>query len=276
VPEGDTIFRTATALQRALAGRVVTGFDTALAQLSRVHDDTPVTGRTIERCESRGKHLLIWFSGDLALRTHMRMSGSWHLYRPGETWQRPRRAMRVRIDTDAWVAVAFDVPVAEFLPGRDLPRSRALAPLGPDLLSPEFDRAEALRGLAGAGDRPIAAVLLDQRVVAGLGNIFTSEVLFLAGVHPDRPAASLTGEECGAIVETARRLLRANTAPGSSGRIVTFRSLRQLSGRASPDEGVWVYGRRGRPCRTCGTPIEGAKRGVDARGTYWCPRCQRG
>lgn len=275
MPEGDTIFRAATALHRALAGRVVTGFDTALAQLSRVHDDSPITGRTIERCESVGKHLLIWFSGDLALRTHMRMSGSWHLYRPGETWQRPARAMRVRIDTDAWVAVAFDVPVAEFLRARDLSRSRALAPLGPDLLSPGFDRAEALRRLAESGDRTIAEALLDQRVVAGIGNIFKSEVLFLAGVHPDRPASGLTEEDRGAIVDIAQRLLRANTAPGAHGPIVTYRSLRQLTGRASPEEGVWVYGRRGRPCRTCGTPIEGAKRGADARATYWCPRCQR-
>ncbi|MGE0463803.1 MAG: Fpg/Nei family DNA glycosylase [Vicinamibacterales bacterium] len=275
MPEGDTIFRAAAALQRALAGRVVTGFDTALAQLSRVHDDTPVTGRTIERCESMGKHLLIWFSGHLALRTHMRMSGSWHIYRPGEAWQRPARAMRVRIDTDAWVAVAFDVPVAEFLHARDLPRSRALAPLGPDLLSRAFDRGEALRRLAGAGDRPIAEALLDQRVVAGIGNIFKSEGLFLAGIHPDRPASSLADEERAAILDIAGRLLRANTGSGPHGPIVTYRSLRQMTGRASPEEGVWVYGRRGKPCRRCGTPIEGAKRGADARATYWCPRCQR-
>ena len=109
------IFRAAAALHRALAGDVVTAFNTVLAPLARVHDDTPVTGRTIERCESVGKHLLITFSGELVLRTHMRMSGSWHLYRPGERWQRRPSAMRVRLDTATWVAVAFDVPVAEFL-----------------------------------------------------------------------------------------------------------------------------------------------------------------
>jgi endonuclease-8 len=274
VPEGDTLFRAAGALHGALAGRVVTGFDTALAPLARIHDDTPITGRTVERCASVGKHLLIWFSGDLVLRTHMRMSGSWHLYRPGEAWQRPARAMRVRIDTDAWVAVAFNTPVAEFLRERDLPHSRALAALGPDLLSPAFDPAQALRRLAAAGDRPIAEVLLDQRVVAGIGNIFKSEVLFLSGVHPDRPTSSLTAAEQGAILDTAVRVMRANTGPGARSAIVTYRGLRHTTRRASPGEGLWVYGRAGRPCRKCGTPIQAEKRGPDARATYWCAHCQ--
>lgn len=274
MPEGDTIFRAAAALRRALAGRVVTGFETGLAQLARVHDDTPLTGRTIETCESAGKHLLIRFSGDLTLRTHMRMSGSWHLYRPGEAWQRPAGEMRVRFDTDAWVAVAFSVPVAEFLRARDLPRSRALATLGPDLLSPAFDRAEALRRLAAGGDRPIAEVLLDQRVVAGIGNVFKNEVLFLSGVHPDRPAISLSDNERALILDTAVPLMRSNTGPGAGAEIVTYRGLRRTTRRARADENLWVYGRTGRPCRRCGTPIVSGKRGLDARTTYWCPRCQ--
>ena len=181
MPEGDTIFRAAAALHRALAGARVVRFQTALAELARVDDNAPITGRLVERCESIGKHLLIWFSGDLALRTHMRMSGAWHLYRPGEAWQRPAREMRVRLDTEQWVAVAFNVPVAEFIKGADLPRSRALASLGPDLLGADFDRAEALRRLARGGTRPIAEMLLDQRVVAGIGNVFKSEVLFVEG-----------------------------------------------------------------------------------------------
>ena len=141
MPEGDTIARAAAALHRALAGRVVTAFATGLAPLARVDDDTPIAGRTIEQCRSVGKHLLMTFSGALVLRTHMRMSGSWHLYRPGERWQRPPRAARIRIDTDAWVAVAFDVPVAEFVREADLHRHRPLAMLGPDLADPSFDRA---------------------------------------------------------------------------------------------------------------------------------------
>jgi endonuclease VIII len=275
MPEGDTIFRAAAALHRALAGHVIVRFDTALAHLARVHDDTPVTGRVVEKCESVGKHLLIWFSGDLILRTHMRMSGSWHLYRPGEAWQRPARDMRVRLDSAPWVAVAFTVPVAEFLRSRDLPRNRALAPLGPDLLSPTLDRDEARRRLAAAGTRGIADAILDQRVVAGIGNVFKSEVLFLAGIHPDRAAAALTDLERAAILDVAIPALRANTGPGAAEGIVTYRGLRRTTRRARPEDNVWVYGRAGKPCRRCGTAIASARRGIDARPTFWCPRCQR-
>jgi endonuclease VIII len=275
VPEGDTIFRAAAALHRALAGRVVTGFDTRVAHLARVHDDESLVGRVVERCESVGKHLLIWFGGDRILRTHMRMSGSWHLYRVGEAWQRPARDMRVRIDTDVWVAVAFNVPVAEFLQARDLPRSRALSTLGPDLLSPAFDREEALTRLATAGARPIAEALLDQRIVAGIGNVFKSEVLFLAGIHPDRPAHAVTADERARILDTAVPLMRGNTGTGAGAEIVTYRGLRRTTRQARGEENLWVYGRAGRPCRRCGAPIESAKRGLDARATYWCPRCQR-
>jgi endonuclease-8 len=275
MPEGDTIFRAAAALHRALAGNVAVRFETALAQLARVHDDTPVTGRSIEKCESVGKHLLIWFSGDLILRTHMRMSGSWHLYRPGEAWQRPARDMRVRLDTDAWVAVAFNVPVAEFLRARDLPRDRVLAPLGPDLLSSSFDRDEARRRLAAAGPRPIGEALLDQRVVAGIGNVYRSEVLFLSGIHPDRAAGTLDQEELDRIVETAIPLMRSNTGPGAAAGIVTYRGLRRTTRRARAEDNLWVYGRRGQPCRKCGTPIESVKRGLEARSMYWCPGCQK-
>jgi len=275
MPEGDTIFRAAAALHRALSGRLVIAFDTALAHLARVHDDEPITGRTVERCEPVGKHLLIWFSGDLALRTHMRMSGSWHLYRPGERWQRSPRAMRVRIDTDAWIAVAFNVPDAEFLGARDVPRSRVLRSLGPDLLSPAFDRAEALARLSAAGDRPIAEVLLDQRAVAGIGNVFKSEVLFLCGIHPAQPASALTPARLETIIDTAIPLMRANTGPAASSGIVTYRGLRRTTRQAAGEENLWVYGRAGKPCRRCGTRIRVARRGLDARPTYWCERCQR-
>ncbi len=274
MPEGDTIFRAAAALDRALAGDVVTVFETALAPLARVHDDSPITGRTIERCESAGKHLLMTFSGELVLRTHMRMSGSWHLYRPGERWQRRPSAMRVRLDTATWVAVAFDVPVAEFLRPRDLGRSRTLGALGPDLLSPTFNRDHALARMAGAGARPIAEVLLDQRVIAGIGNVFKSEVLFLCGTHPDRLASALAPNDVGRIVDVAVPLMHANTGAAASSGIVTYRGLRRTTRSASGEENLWVYGRGGKPCRRCGTPIASAKRGIDARSTYWCPTCQ--
>jgi endonuclease-8 len=277
MPEGDTIFRTAASLHRALAGRQVTGFATALAQLARVDDDTPIVGRTIERCESRGKHVLLAFSGDLVLRTHMRMSGSWHLYRPGEAWKRTQTAMRVHIVTNAWVAVAFDVPVADFVRTKDLARDRALRSLGPDLLSSSFDRAAALARLAAAGLRPIADVLLDQRVVAGIGNIFKSEVLFLGGVHPDTPAGSLDAATLARVLDVAVPLMQSNTRPGeggSGGQITTYRGLRRPTRHDAVGDRLWVYGRAGRPCRKCGTPIRSKQTGPDARRTYWCPACQ--
>src|ERR1700729_1846620 len=138
MPEGDTIYRAARALQRAIGGKVVTGFETGLAKLARVDDDSPLIGRVVEKVESRGKWLLIYFSGDLILLTHMLMHGSWHIYRRGERWQRPRRQMRIVITTDDFEAVAFEVPVAQFHTGRSLERHTSLPKLGPDLLKPAF------------------------------------------------------------------------------------------------------------------------------------------
>jgi endonuclease VIII len=266
VPEGDTIARAAAAMHRALAGRVVTAFSTGLALLARVDDDTPIAGRTIDRCRSVGKHLLIEFSNDLVLRTHMRMSGSWHLYRPGERWQRPARSARIQIDTDEWVAVAFDVPVAEFVREGDLRRHRPLATLGPDLADPAFDRDAAHARVTAAGDRAIGDVLLDQRVVAGIGNVLRSETLFVAGVHPETPAARLGAETTARLIDVAARLLQRN----ARGDYV----MRNTTGRRAPGQELWVYQRTGEPCRRCGTAVVSAARGLEARRVYWCPTCQ--
>jgi endonuclease-8 len=270
MPEGDTIFRAARTLHRALAGQVVTRFETAYAPVARVHDDTPVTGRTIEAVESHGKHLVMRFSGDLALRTHMRMHGSWHVYRPGERWQRPRATMRVLVATAAFVAVGFDVPDAELTRASDLDGG-ALGRLGPDLLAPDFDAAEARRRLRTRGDATIAEALLDQRTLAGIGNAFKSEVLFEAGVDPNAHVAALSDARLEAIVAIARRQLAVNVREGSMPRA----RGRRTTGRMAPDEGAWVYGRGGRPCRRCGTSIASAKQGTTARLTYWCPTCQK-
>jgi len=190
MPEGDTIFRAARTLHRALAGKPVVRFETALAQLSRVDDDAPIAGRTVERVRSVGKHLLVELSGDLVLRTHMRMAGSWHVYRPGERWQRPRSAMRVVLETADFQAVAFDVPVAEFRSGRALARDPALSTLGPDLLSDAFDVEAAVRRLRERGALGIGEALLDQRALAGIGNVYKNEVCF-AG-----PSGALRKERC--------------------------------------------------------------------------------
>jgi endonuclease VIII len=274
MPEGDTLFRTARTLQRALAGKPVVRFETALAQLSTVDDDAPIAGRTVERVRSVGKHLLIELSGDLVLRTHMRMAGSWHVYRPGERWQRPRSAMRVVVETADFQAVAFDVAVAEFRTARELARDPALAALGPDVLGAGFDEGEAARRLRERGSLGIGAALLDQRALAGIGNVFKSEVCFAERVHPFTPVAGLDDATLLRLVRTARRFLEMNVRESSGAGMVTYPGLRRTTGRADPSARLWVYGRVGKPCRVCGERIRLERRGLQARSTYFCPRCQ--
>lgn len=266
MPEGDTIFRAARTLHAALAGDRVTRFETALAPLARVDDQDPIAGRTIERVAAAGKHLIIDFSGGLHLRTHMRMNGSWHIYRPGERWKRPRRDMRVVIGTARFVAVGFNIPVAEFLDDRALSRQEDLRRIGPDLLGEEFDADEVLRRMTARPDAEIANVLLNQRVVAGIGNVFKSEILFLAGINPFAKCAAISEADLRRVLAISRKVLRLNVEHGRSDRI-TMNSLDR-------SKKLWVYGRGGDPCRRCATPIEYRKQGADARGTYWCPRCQ--
>lgn len=274
MPEGDTIFKAARTLHRALAGQLVTRFETVLPQLARIDRDTPIAGRTVEQVTAAGKHLLMAFSGDLVLRTHMRMNGSWHIYRPGERWQRPRSAMRITIETAEWMAVAFNVHVAEFIPAASLARHRPLAELGPDLLADDFDPEEALRRMQARPDEPIGDVLLNQRVMAGLGNVYKSEVLFMTRVNPATPVSSIGEDTLREIIETARRVLLANVSEQSGPGMVTYRSGRRTTGRMRPEDRLWVYSRGGESCRRCGTPIAFSKTGDAARVTYWCPTCQ--
>ena len=272
MPEGDTIFRAAHTLNRALAGKVITVFESAFPALNRVADDDPIVGRTIVSVRSQGKHVLMAFAGGLTLRTHMRMNGSWHIYRPGEKWQRPARDIRVLVGTDDFVAVGFNVPVAEFLSDRDLARHRQLRALGPDLLDSSFDVDEARTRLRGQGDEAIGDALLNQRVVAGIGNVFKSEILFVAGIDPFRRVAALSDDELARAIDVARTLLRASVlGPAQTlSTAIGRRTTRSLD----PDEKLWVYARGGKPCRRCGTPIASRKTGLDGRLTYWCPRCQ--
>jgi endonuclease-8 len=272
MPEGDTIFRAARTLNRALTGSVVTRFASTFPALDRIDHDRPIAGRTIESVTSRGKHLLMAFSGDLVLRTHMRMHGSWHLYRPGERWQRPAHDMRLVIDTERFVAVGFKVPVAEWLTARDLERHTELQALGPDLLSSAFSEIDVLARIRMHPREAIADVLLNQRVVAGVGNVFKSEILFVTRVDPFHLVGALADAQLLTIVETARTLLSANVLSRSQtlSPAIGRRTTRSLD----PSAKLWVYGRGGRPCRACGTPISSTKTGVDARLTYWCPTCQ--
>ncbi len=273
MPEGDTIYRAARTLQTALAGQVVTRFETGLAQLASLDRDEPIAGRTVDHVAAVGKHLLMTLSGGLVLRTHMRMNGSWHIYRPGERWQMPPRAMRILVGTADWVAVAFNVYVAEFVRADQMHRHRPVATLGPDLLG-DFDAAQALQRVRQGPARALHDVLLDQRVIAGIGNVYKSEILFLSLQHPDTATSHVSDEEWLALMELARRLLRANVAESSGQAIETYRGLRRTTGRMNAEERLWVYSRGGQPCRKCGTAIASRKDGDNARVTYWCPACQ--
>lgn len=274
MPEGDTLHRTAAALHRVLAGQRVTQFDARLDPLARVDAATPIAGRLVDRCEAVGKHLLIHLSGDLILRSHLRMHGSWHLYRPGERWRRPAHALRVALHTADWVALGFDLPVAEFVTAHALARHPVLSTLGPDLLSPQLVLDRVLDRIEAAGDRPVHEVLLDQRVMAGLGNVFKSELLFLSGWHPEQSAAAVSREAWQALLTRAVALLQANAVAAGDATVLTPRGTRLTTGARHPDARLWVYGRTGLPCRRCATPIATTSHGPHARRTYWCPTCQ--
>lgn len=274
MPEGDTIFRSARTLQRALAGSTVTGFETAYVQLASVDDQTPVKGRTIEKVESRGKWLLVYFSGDLILVTHMLMSGSWHIYRREERWQRSRVHMRIVIQTEKYEAVAFDVPVAQFHTPRSLARHPAMTWLGQDLARITFNQADARTRLRAEPEEEIGNALLNQRVVAGIGNIFKSEICFVCGIHPFRTVASLSDTEVSALLDASHRLMQANIRENAPGGIVTYTGPRRTTRAKDPAARLWVYRREGRECRRCGATILMRKQGPGARSTYWCTQCQ--
>ena len=240
--------------------------------LIRVAEDHPIVGRTIESVSARGKHLLIAFSGGIVLRTHLRMNGSWHIYPTGVRWQRPAGDMRVLVGTAEACAVGFNIPVAELLTTRDLARHRQLQTLGPDLLADTFDRDEAIRRIRGRATDPIAEVLLSQRVIAGIGNVFKSEILFLAGVDPCTSVSALTDADLERIVDISREQLTVNVMARSQtlSRATGRRTTRSLD----TNEKLWVYSRGGKPCRRCGAAIQSKKTGLDARLTYWCTACQ--
>jgi len=274
MPEGDTIFRSARTLDRALAGKVVTGFRSEYALLTRFEDNTPLTGRTIESVEARGKWLLMHFSEDAILVTHMLMNGSWHIYRPGERWQKPRSDMRIVIETAAMLAVGFNVPVAEFHTAHSLARRQGFNRLGPAPLAADFDAEAAIANLASRPDLELGLALLDQKLIAGLGNVFKSEVAFACGLNPFRTVGTLSRGQLESVVATARKFLQANVTENSGDRIVTFVPHRRTTGRTDVEENLWVYGRAGKPCRRCATPVRSAKHRADGRISFWCPVCQ--
>lgn len=271
MPEGDTIYRAARTLHRALASHTVVRFESVFPALTRVDHERPIAGRTVDEVRSHGKHLLIAFSGDLLLRTHMRMEGTWHIYRAGERWKAPRRDVRILIATSTMVAVGFRIPVAEFLTARELARHPVLQALGPDLTHPDFDRDEARRRISAAVGMPVEEVLLDQRVLSGIGNVLKSEILFVARVNPFLAASALDPAALDRVLDAALRLMRMNITELTVSRPVYGR---WTTGSLDPGARLYVYGRGGKPCRRCGTPISARKTGPEARLTYWCERCQ--
>jgi endonuclease-8 len=267
MPEGDTLARIAVALRPYLAGRVVTAARARLPgpQVSRV------IGQKIDAVDAAGKNLLIKFDGGLELRTHLGLHGSWHRYRPGETWRRPPSRAALVLEVPGAVAVCFDAPVVELFEQRAEPLHGALSKLGPDLLDPAFDADEAHRRLRepSRADLDIAVALLDQRALAGIGNVIKNEVLWIDRVSPFAPVRDLEDATLARLVATARRLLLANVDPRRGPERVTTDGDRGAPGP------LYVYGRRGRPCRRCRTLIRVARQGTDLpRSTYWCPTCQ--
>lgn len=260
MPEGDTIHRAANGLRPALVGKPLVRLEAPRARglLRR-----PQPGTTITAVEAVGKHLLIRFEGGVTLRTHMRMTGSWHLYRPGERWRKGAHLVRALVEVEDWVAVCFAAPVVEL--EHDAEGGPQIRHLGPDLTRDDVtdeqldDCLERMATLAEP-DAEIGAVLLDQRIACGVGNVFKSEVLWACKVDPFATVADVDRDTRRRLLHTANRQLRANVGNGG--------------GRVTYGTGVAVYGRQGRGCPRCGTPVRMRRQGEQARSTYWCPTCQ--
>jgi endonuclease-8 len=262
-------------LGRALAGRPITGFRSTFPLLTRFDDETPLVGQLVEIVESRGKWLLIHFSGGGTLATHLLMNGSWHIYRPGERWQQPRVNMRIVIENREYIAVGFRVPVARMHTALSLARDAKIPQPALDVLSPEFDAEGATLRVLAHFDEEIADVLLHQEVLAGVGNEFKSEICFVEGVNPFCLVSALSREQVVGLIAAAQRLVAANILEDSGDDIVTYGGRkRRTTHESDPGASVYVYGRKGEACRRCGATICRRLQGPDARVTFWCEKCQ--
>ncbi|UWF77238.1 MULTISPECIES: DNA-formamidopyrimidine glycosylase family protein [Microbacterium] len=257
MPEGDTVYRTAHRLDEALRGHEVTRFDIRVPRAATAD----LTGEMVRSVVPRGKHLLMRI-GDRTLHSHLRMEGAWLLYRPGEKWRHPAFSVRAIVGTAEREAVGVDLAMVEVLP--TAAEHTVIGHLGPDPLAEDWDPVEAARRIRDDG-RSIHVALLDQRNVAGFGNEYAVELLFLRGVLPETPPAEV---DVDALLDLGARTIRANR----------IRVDRTFTGNARRGFTTWVYGRAGRPCRRCGTLIRRGAIGADAtreRVTFWCPNCQR-
>jgi endonuclease-8 len=267
VPEGDTIHRTAARLARALVGKTIVRFESGVPELSRA----TITGREVTSVAAHGKHLAMHFDDGHVLLSHMRMTGSWHLYKTGEPWWKPAHQARVVLGVGAekgdpaLVVVCFAAPVVRLVRADEA--ARDLGTLGPDVVADAFSPDDALAGLRSeSGDRPIGVAIMDQRALAGVGNVYKSEVLFAERVSPLARVADLDHATLAAIVARARVLMRKNTTPARPTRTTT-------AGLAGARHAV--YRRSGQPCPRCGAIIVRIVQGAMRRSTYYCPECQR-
>lgn len=260
MPEGDVVWYTARRLHEALAGRVLTRSDFRVPRYATAN----LTGYPVTEAVSRGKHLLIRVGNGLTVHTHLKMDGSWRI-RPAAAGPPRKNAHQVRVvlANAEWQAVGYLLGVTEILPTAR--EQQVTGHLGPDLLGPGWDAAEAVRRLREDEDRPIGDALLDQRNLAGIGNLYLAEMLFLRGISPWRRTGDV--EDLTALVELGQRLLDANKA--RIGQVTT--------GDAVPGRQTWVYGRAGQRCRRCGTPVKRGEQGAagQERVRFWCPACQR-
>ncbi|MGC4111666.1 MAG: DNA-formamidopyrimidine glycosylase family protein [Nocardioides sp.] len=260
MPEGDTVWRAARALDRALSGQALTATDFRVP----AYATWDLAGATVAGSVSRGKHLLTRIDADRGwtLHTHLKMEGGWRVLTPGQRWPRPAHTARVVLETSAAVAVGFQLGVVEIVPRED--ESRIVGHLGPDLLGPDWDADEALRRLREEPDREIKRALLDQTRLAGVGNMYANELCFLAGVDPVVPVAAVP--DLARMVARAHQLLDANR----------HRAVQSTTGDLRRGQNLWVYRRGGLPCRRCGTRIVETMLGEagQERVTFRCPHCQ--
>lgn len=259
MPEGDTILRTAQTLQRAIGGQTISKFDTNVGEVRRASKN--IIGQKITQVEARGKNLLIYFEDGRVLRSHMRMHGSWHIYRPGERWRKSEGAARVTIEAGEWVAVCFSAPTIEMV-ASNIEAHPVIGNLGPDVLAEDFDLKLAVERVMSASDREIGDAILDQNLVAGIGNVYKSEVLFITRTHPKKTPAELGEEKVAAILVEAQKQMRANMGNNQ-------RRTRGFTG-----ENLWAYRRSGKGCLVCGTKMEMVRQSELLRSTYYCPSCQ--
>lgn len=270
MPEGHTIKVAADKLSAVLLDQTIVLFRSSFKKAHAEAWLDKIQEHHVTAVRSHGKNLFIEFSSNYVLYTHMLMWGSWHVYAVNEPWQKEERKARVVLQTGTHVAVLFSAPVCELIHRNDLAAHKT-AETGPDLLADPFDAAEAERRFRAAvnAEREVGELIMDQTVIAGIGNVLKSEILFEAGIHPQRLPGSITAEEWARFVQTARTLIhRSYTNGGFQGAFLPPGT------EVEPHRYGYVYRRRRYPCLRCGTPIQMTRQGQRQRMTYFCPTCQ--